>query len=293
MEEDRANVLEMLEAQMAVCRQIDLALEEDVLEGPRRTELLDIRASHMDAIGRLRSRLQEEGEVSQSQARSQQRSPSETPAYAAAPSAAPAVAATIDVETARQGQYARYESVFLEAAVVICCISLALHNYSGPRSLMAAVSFTVCLQQIYEARKFGGATAKSLRPRLALLYLVHWSLDAAHLWLFGTTDDALRIARAMTAGFWELALLFGMVTALVGACAGQHGRTAMGRVVAAQAVLGVRARITWSLSRSHLSGEEGLEYLRAAAGAQIVFPLLTAVLGHLYALARSHSANAR
>ena len=73
MEEDRANVLEMLEAQMAVCRQIDLALEEDVLEGPRRTELLDIRASHMDAIGRLRSRLQEEGEVSQSQARSQQR----------------------------------------------------------------------------------------------------------------------------------------------------------------------------------------------------------------------------
>jgi hypothetical protein len=73
----------------------------------------------------------------------------------------------------------------------------------------------------------------------------------------------------------ELAALFGMATAMMGFCGGPPARSVVGRVVAAQLVLTARMLLTWRMLSKPWGDAAAAQYARAAALAQITFPLLT------------------
>jgi len=79
------------------------------------------------------------------------------------------------------------ETAFI-IGVLLCCSALCLFTYSGPRTIFAACSFAIGLRMVLCARSERTVTStepceherEQLRPKLALLYLGHWSVDLTH-----------------------------------------------------------------------------------------------------------------
>jgi len=185
------------------------------------------------------------------------------------------------------------ETAFI-IGVLLCCSALCLFTYSGPRTIFAACSFAIGLRMVLCARSERTVTStepceherEQLRPKLALLYLGHWSVDLTHLLIGGrTSEDAAAIGLAMLRSVKELAILFGLATAMLGAESSPATSTTLSRVVAAQGVLALRAYVTWhALSTAPPAAWPGHahadEYAVAAAGGQVLLPLLTMCLGY-------------
>ena len=159
--------------------------------------------------------------------------------------------------------------------------------------MFATCSFGIALHMIISARgvhlhdEQRASQQANLRPRLALVYLIHWSLDTAHLFLAGSAEDAVAIGSAMLRSTPTLALLFGLVTAMVGATRGCRARTTMLRLATAQGVLGLRAYLTWCELCSAWGQAAADKYAFAAGSAQVMLPLVTMLLAHMCCAQRS------
>jgi hypothetical protein len=305
----------MLDAQAYVCSQIEAALRAipPHEEKGQRTVLQRLHRSHVEAYKRLDGSL-----AGAKRARTQSRSPGpmrpctsvraaactsqansraapqlagacETKRGAAWP-VAEGLAPPTDMEAADGRALAPFYGLYCEIAVLLAGAALIFYTGSGARSVFATCSLAYALQLTLAARgysldPYGASKADQqlkLRSRLALTYLLHWSLDAAHLYLLGGADQALLVCKAMLANVAALAVLFGMLTAMVGADQGRDGRKTVARLTAAQGVLGIRALIVWHFVRSEWPREAD-EYKVAAGGAQVVGPLVTMLLSYAWA----------
>ena len=192
----------------------------------------------------------------------------------------------------------RLHEYWFELALLGCAM-LILKCYSGPRSIFATLSVLYATSISFGA-KLGHPGSeerhgRGVRSSMALCYLGHWSADLLHLYLAeGTATVAVSIAQKMLAATPELALIFCTVTALLGADAGPSARTTLGRVVAAQAVLAMRACVVWrELARTATLdpllapwgdvGDVATAYLCSAMCAQIGLPLVTMSLSFWWA----------
>ena len=187
-------------------------------------------------------------------------------------------------------------ALLLEVAVLVICCSLALRNYSGPRTIFATVSFGVGMHLVVAAELTspGSDNAETesqsaqLRPRLALLYACHWTADTLEL-VFGghTATTAVTIATSMLKGRFELACLFVAVLAMLNAQRANASRSSVRKTLAwsmmGQAMLALRAYIVWREllamppdSPWRQGGAE--EYARVTFQGQVGGPILAAAL---------------
>jgi len=187
-------------------------------------------------------------------------------------------------------------STLLVMAASICGILLVAYTSSAPltdwRSIMSTCAFAIALHLIIDARRGDSGAAGvgldrrvRLFPRLALLYLCHWSVDCGHMLIAGTAHDAAKIATQVLASEMGIAVLFGMVTAALGIDPGTDAAETMAHIVATQGVLGLRAYVVWCQLRT-TAGWEGAaaaEFARAAARWEVVFPLITLALARVWA----------
>ena len=263
----------LIDAQARVCAELQAALEVTPASNTdMRTQLLQMWSHHQEVLLKYQELLPGGAPAAQIH---------ESGTAADASGACATKGATADLEAGSHPTRSRYYHMLLEGVVLFCCALLVLYTFSGPRSVFATCSFAVGMHMTLDARGRDCEKRANLRPRLALVYLCHWSLDAAHLWMVGEAADAVRIAKSMLTSVWELALLFGSCTCLVALSVGPRARTAIGRTVAAQAVLALRVYLAWSMLPWARARAD--EYAFAAIGAQVLLPLATMGAGHGYA----------
>lgn len=184
--------------------------------------------------------------------------------------------------------HALNENFLLEAGGLMVCALLALHTYSGPRSIFATSAIAVGLHFMLSARGDNLSSASAsrptrLRPRLALMYLSYWSLETTHLGLTASVEDAVSVATNRVNNQMALTLAFGLLTAVC--CARspthEHAHRTMGTVTLAQAVLGLRVYLIWRMLRIAWTPAAAAEYVWAAAWGQLLLPLVTMFLTHV------------
>jgi uncharacterized membrane protein (GlpM family) len=185
-----------------------------------------------------------------------------------------------------------------ELCILLVSCTMALRNYSGPRTMFATVTFAIAIHlcvcaQIEssgarsDARAGVASQRERLRPRLAFLYALHWTVDLLELVLGGhRASTAVSIATACLRGKYELGLLFGGVLAMLAA---ERSRTTtratLGWAMAGQTALAMRAYVVWhELQRSTdaqsvwRQGSRADEYAWSALLAQVAWPILAATL---------------
>lgn len=201
------------------------------------------------------------------------------------------------VASGQQHKVARAKTPILAAEICILLISctMAFRNYSGLRTVFAAVSFVVAIQLCVSAQfdigtenRVVGVSRQQerLRPRLACIYACHWTVDCLEL-IFGghTALTAVTIATSMLKGKFELAFLFGSLLAMLAAERSRATRETLSWVMAGQTVLAVRAYVVWreldqsTDPRSMWRRDGGAaQYAATTLVAQIGWPVLAAAL---------------
>ena len=185
-----------------------------------------------------------------------------------------------------------------EICILAASSLLVLHTYSGPRSAFATSTLAVAVYMAFDACRVDDTAATSarkraaLRPKLAFLFLCHWSVDLLALWFAGEhmAEHAIKIAQGMLNAPFTLCVLFSAVLAMLGAegdCTAYH-RATIGFVIAAQIVLGLRAYVVWRelLAAPSWGEAPATKYAWMSASSQVVSPLAAFFCGHFYSATR-------
>lgn len=195
----------------------------------------------------------------------------------------------------------RRRPLLTEIGILAAASLLVLHTYSGPRSAFATTTLALAVYLVFNACRVeddaatAGRKRAQLRPRLAFLYLCHWSVDLLALWLAGDsiTEHAIKIAKGMAKAPFALCVLYSSLLAMTGAegnCDALH-RFTIGFIITAQGVLGLRAFVVWRelLTDPEWRGAPATNYAYASAASQVLLPLVAFFCGHLYTASRYRS----